>query len=88
MCKKLFLLFSFFVIQLTFSQKYFDKDWKETARSNAKFYRLMPLKEVGELVLIQDFYIDGTPQVEGYAYKKDDDFYVGDISWYDENGVL
>ena len=86
MRKNLLLLFSFLIVQFTFSQKYFDKDWKETTRSNASFYRIMPMKELGELVLMQDFYMDGTRQFEGYVYKTDEDSYVGDISYYDAAG--
>lgn len=65
---------------------YYDSDWKVTSKENASYYRLMPMKEVGELVLLQDFYIDGTPQFEGYVLKKDENAYVGDIVWYDEYG--
>lgn len=65
---------------------YYDKDWKVTTKPNALYYRQMPMKEVGELVLLQDFYINGTPQFEGYVLKKNEQTYVGDAIWYDENG--
>jgi len=73
-----------------FSQKsdpiYYDKDWEVTTKANASFYRLMPLKQTGELVLLQDFYINGTQQFEGYTLENNENTYVGDIIWYDEKG--
>lgn len=90
MIKKSICIISFLLFITVFSQKsepvYYDKDWKVTAKSNAFYYRLMPMKELGELVLLQDFYINGTPQFEGYALKKNESTYAGDIVWYDENG--
>jgi len=75
---------------MLFSQKsdpiYYDKDWEVTTKANASFYRLMPLKQLGELVLLQDFYINGTQQFEGYVLKTNENEYVGDVVWYNENG--
>ena len=75
---------------MLFAQKsdsiYYNKDWEVTTKANASFYRLMPLKQIGELVLLQDFYINGTQQFEGYTLKANENAYVGDIIWYDENG--
>ena len=90
MIKKITLIVSFLFSQILFCQKsdpvYYDKDWKKTTKANASYYRIMPLNQHGELVLLQDFYIDGTPQFEGYIFKNDENAYVGDIVWYDENG--
>ncbi|WP_411811548.1 toxin-antitoxin system YwqK family antitoxin [Chryseobacterium scophthalmum] len=90
MIKKTALIISFLFFQILFCQNadpvYYDQDWKVTTKANASYYRLMPMKEVGELVLIQDFYMNGTLQFEGYTFKKDENAYVGDVVWYDENG--
>lgn len=90
MIKKTALIISFLFLKMFFCQNtdpiYYDQDWKVTTKAKASYYRLMPMKEIGELVLIQDFYINGTPQFEGYAFKKDENAYVGDIVWYDVNG--
>lgn len=90
MIKKITLIISCLFLQMLFSQKsdpiYYDKDWEVTTKANASFYRLMPLKQIGELVLLQDFYINGTQQFEGYTLKNNENAYVGDIIWYDENG--
>jgi uncharacterized protein len=87
---KVLYIISFMSFQLLLSQKaepvYYDKDWKVTSKANASYYRLMPKKGIGELVLLQDFYISGTPQFEGYVFKKDENIYVGDVVWYDEYG--
>lgn len=75
---------------MVFSQKtepiYYNEDWKVTTKDKALFYRLTPIKELGEMILLQDFYINGTPQFEGYTFKDDENNYVGDIVWYDEHG--
>ncbi|MCJ8155240.1 hypothetical protein MKJ01_15850 [Chryseobacterium sp. SSA4.19] len=90
MIKKNILFTAILYSQILFGQKsepfYYDKDWKVTTKSNALYYRQNPMKEVGELVLLQDFYINGTPQFEGYVLKQNENAYVGDIVWYDENG--
>lgn len=90
MIKKNLLITAFLFSQILLSQKsesiYYDKDWKVTTKSNALYYRQMPMKEIGELILLHDFYITGTPQFEGYSLKKNENAYVGDIIWYDENG--
>ena len=90
MIKKITLIISCLFLQMLFSQKsdpiYYDEDWKVTTKANASFYRLMPLKQIGELVLLQDFYINGTQQFEGYTLKANENAYVGDIVWYDESG--
>ncbi len=90
MIKKTTFIISLLFLKMFFCQNtepvYYDQDWKVTSKAKALYYRLMPMKEIGELVLIQDFYINGTPQFEGCAFKKDEDAYVGDIVWYDKNG--
>jgi antitoxin component YwqK of YwqJK toxin-antitoxin module len=90
MIKKTALIISLLFLKMLFCQNtepiYYDQDWKVTSKAKALYYRLTPMKEIGELVLIQDFYINGTPQFEGYAFKKDENAYVGDIVWYDVNG--
>ena len=65
---------------------YFDKDWKPSTKNNYSFYRPIPLKKVGDLVLLKDYYKNGTLQFQGYIYPNDENKYVGDIFWYDENG--
>ncbi|MCG9792443.1 toxin-antitoxin system YwqK family antitoxin [Flavobacterium algicola] len=88
--KIIFILPFYFSITNTFSQEktilYFDSNWKETTKENHAYYRVLPLKEIGELVLIEDFYKNGNRQMQGYALKDQQDTSIGDIYWYDENG--
>lgn len=90
MIKKVLFLLTFLLMKWSFSQKtepiYYDGDWKITNKDKALFYRQTPIKELGEMILLQDFYINGTPQFEGYTFKHNENKYVGDIVWYDENG--
>jgi len=66
---------------------YFDNDWQETNRNNYAFFRPLPLKKVGDLLLIQDFYKNGNRQMQGYVLASKPNTYVGDVYWYDENGI-
>ncbi|AWK03393.1 hypothetical protein HYN56_03805 [Flavobacterium crocinum] len=65
---------------------YFDVNWKTTSKENASFYRMQPFKKLGNLILVEDFYINKTPQFQGYAFQDNEDNYVGDVVWFDENG--
>lgn len=90
MTTKIFNIILILTTSFSFSQNsdriYYDKDWKETTKESASFYRIMPSKKVGNLFLMQDFYSNNTPQFQGYALQSDENSYVGDIVWYDENG--
>ncbi|MET3029795.1 toxin-antitoxin system YwqK family antitoxin [Flavobacterium johnsoniae] len=65
---------------------YFDANWKTTTKENASFYRIQPSKKLGNLILVEDFYINKTPQFQGYSFQDNEDNYVGDVLWLDENG--
>ncbi|MDX6180775.1 hypothetical protein SGQ44_01320 [Flavobacterium sp. Fl-77] len=90
MNNKILNLILIFTVGCSFSQnkdfKYFDKNWQETIKDKAFFYRIMPSKKIDNLVLIEDFYINKTPQFQGYSLESDENSHVGDIVWYDENG--
>lgn len=90
MTNKILTLIFVFMIQFSSSQNmetlYFDADWKTTTKENASFYRIMPSKKIDNLVLMEDFYINKTPQFQGYSFENKESDYVGDIIWFDENG--
>lgn len=79
-----------FTTLFSFSQNmeplYFDANWKTTTKENASFYRIQPSKKLGNLILVEDFYINKTPQFQGYSFQDNEDNYVGDVLWLDENG--
>lgn len=81
----------YFIGANSFSQEqnmlYFDLNWEPTTKENHVFYRPMPLKKIGKLVLIEDFYKNGNRQMQGYVLKDNQEKYIGDIYWYDENGM-
>jgi hypothetical protein len=67
---------------------YFDKNWEVTTKDNHSFYRPLPLKKLGNLFLLRDFYKNGTLQMQGYLLdENNENSYVGDIFWYDKNGL-
>jgi len=65
---------------------YFDRDWKPSTREKHAFYRPLPLRQVGELLYVQDFYKNGNLQMQGYVSATDETIAVGDTYWYDEEG--
>ena len=82
---KILSLFILLFPLISFSQTdklYFDEYWSKTDKDSALFYRLPP-KPQGEYYLIQDFYIDGTLQMEGLSMSTDEDIFHGPIKWYD-----
>ncbi|MCW2120684.1 toxin-antitoxin system YwqK family antitoxin [Flavobacterium sp. 7A] len=86
-----FLILFFCIGTSIFSQEksmiYYDAQWKPTTKENHSFYRPLPLKKLGNLVLIEDFYKNGNRQMQGYVLKVNQDKYIGDIHWYDVNGL-
>ncbi|MFD2552785.1 toxin-antitoxin system YwqK family antitoxin [Sphingobacterium tabacisoli] len=65
---------------------YFDEDWQETTRDKHVYYRPLPLKQEGELLLLKDYYKGGQLQMQGYIMADNPEIYVGDAYWYDEKG--
>nr|BFF40212.1 hypothetical protein BACY1_20170 [Tenacibaculum mesophilum] len=63
-----------------------DKNWKETNKENAFFYR-NPIKKEGKLYRVNDFYIDGTLQMTGLSKYKDS-IYLQQAFWYTKEGKL
>lgn len=90
MTRKFLTLIILFTTLFSYSQNmeplYFDADWKITTKENASFYRMQPSKKIGNLVLVEDFYINKTPQFQGYSFQDNEDNYVGDVIWFDANG--
>ena len=65
--KTLLILIAVFSFLRVFSQDtiYFDKDWKKTSKSVAKFYRIHSSE--GSKTKIADYYITDTLQMTGFA---------------------
>jgi len=64
---------------------WFDINWKETSKKNAAFYRPEPKKK-GDAYYLVDYYLNGAKQMEGVSNDPREDFYIGRVSWYHENG--
>lgn len=74
----------------SFAQKdtiWFDKNWKETTKSKASFYRCECTKK-GDGYLYTDYYISGVKQMEGISLDKNKEVYDGIVRWYFENGSI
>lgn len=88
--KKLFAL-TLFALLLNisiFSQEkiYFDENWEKTTQDKMEYYRQTEPK--GKLILIKDYYKDGTLQMEGLASDAtpQSEVYDGKVTWYTREG--
>lgn len=65
---------------------YFDQDWNPSTKDHYAYFRPLPLKTLGELSLIRDYHKNGNLQMQGYVRSDNEEYYVGDVYWYDEQG--
>lgn len=75
------------VYALSFSQEktYFDADWEITTKENAKFYR--EVEQISDsLYSMNDYYISGAIQMEGFSSDSVKFIYEKTAVWYYENG--
>ncbi|AXT55377.1 hypothetical protein D1815_06255 [Aquimarina sp. AD1] len=66
---------------------WYDKNWRLSIKDDAAFYR-PPVSKKGELYLVQDYYINGSLQMEGTSSNAAKDFWEGVVTWYDINGKV
>ncbi|KAA5821398.1 hypothetical protein FPF71_16090 [Algibacter amylolyticus] len=89
--KNLTLLLALFIATTIYAQKdtlYFNSNWVKSTKKEASFYRLIPIKKVGDLFEIKDYYTNGNLQMEGYYSNLEDKTFHGEVKWYYENGQL
>ncbi|MDQ0064170.1 membrane-binding protein [Chryseobacterium lathyri] len=67
---------------------YFDENWEKTTQNKMEFYRETEHK--GKLILIRDFYKNGTLQMEGLVSDATpgSEIYEGKITWYNAEGKV
>ncbi|MBN2610539.1 MAG: TonB family protein [Bacteroidales bacterium] len=86
------LVCAYLVVSITtFSQWgtdsiYFDENWKNTTRVNAKFFRLMDVDTIKILFLVEDYYISGNLQMSGAYRSINPDVKVGEFKYWYDNG--
>ncbi len=87
--KNTFLILLLSIASNLMAQKdtlYFNAVWNKTTKQNAEFYRPMPLKKVGDMYQIKDYYINGNLQMEGLITHPAKEIYHGKAIWYYKNG--
>ncbi|QIE58709.1 toxin-antitoxin system YwqK family antitoxin [Rasiella rasia] len=88
--KNIFTLIFLTSFSICFSQNdtiFYDKDWKVVIKEYASFYR-PPVKKVGELFEVKDYYINGQIQSHGYSSSNTQDFWEGEVKYYYTNGSI
>jgi len=67
----------------------FHTNWIKATKNDAEFYRPMPLKKVGNLYQIKDYYSNGNVQMEGFITNPENAYtYEGKVIWYYKNGNI
>ncbi|WP_298319315.1 hypothetical protein [uncultured Aquimarina sp.] len=73
-----------------FAQKdtiWYNEKWQVTSKEGSAFYR-PPVSKKGDLYLIKDYYKNGKLQMQGTSAEKDNDFWEGTVTWYNEDGKV
>jgi TonB family protein len=66
---------------------YFDSNWEQTTRENARYYRLIDFDTTGKPIFhVKDFYISGNLQMEGKYRSIYPDYKTGEFIYWYENG--
>jgi antitoxin component YwqK of YwqJK toxin-antitoxin module len=86
----LFIIFAFLTMSLT-AQKtvWFDSNWNVSVKEKAAYYR-PAVKKTDKGYLIEDYYISGKKQMEGFSKtnKPNNEMYVGLVKYFYENGQI
>lgn len=73
---------------VTFAQEriYFDENWEATTKDHMVYYR--ETSKQGNLILLKDYYKNGTLQFEGLAsdVTPNHEVYEGKVTWYFPDG--
>jgi uncharacterized protein len=90
MKKRLFTIINLLIFcQQIFGQEkiYFDKDWKQTSKENAAYFR--KINKLGELYTIRDYFISGEKQFEGKSSTPSEPLSFDSTAiWYNKNGKI
>ena len=69
--------------------EFFDKDWNQTTKEHAEYYREITYDEIGKPDgKVCDYYISGEKQFEGYLLSANPDTLTGLCRWYYKNGEI
>lgn len=88
---RLLFLLLIFLIDTTYiygqQKRYFDKDWKETTKDKAEYYRIVNKNQ--QNYSVKDFYISGKLQFEGISTTDAEPLNLqGKAVWYYDNGNI
>lgn len=89
---KIALIFIFFIcLQYTAVAQndtiWYDKEWNETSKFHAEFFRPKPKKKKGKYV-IKDYYLNGKLQMEGPSIEQDTTIFDGEVTHYYKTGIM
>ncbi len=86
------LFFLFVIIHVSNGQVqdtiYYDINWKESCKIDAKYYRLFGKDLHSGLVKVKDYYITGEIQMEGQYLTEEMETKTGKFIWFYKNGNI
>ncbi len=85
-----FCLVAILISSTLFAQKdtiWYDANWGETERAHASYFRPAPEKK-GNGFWWEDYYIDGTIQMEALSLKENEELLDGKVTWYYPDGKV
>lgn len=86
----LLCLLALIISSSLFAQKdtlWYDANWGETERAHASYYRPAPDKKDNGYWW-EDYYIDGTKQMEAISLKENEEILDGKVTWFHPNGKI
>ena len=68
---------------------YFDSDWKQSIKENAKYYRIINNDTNGKFqFIVKDYYLSGQIQMKGVYKSIYPDYKIGKFTYWYENGQV
>jgi TonB family protein len=73
--------------QIVTDTMYFDRDWQQAEKENARYYRVISMDTSGQfLFYVTDYYLSGQEQMTGTYRTIRPDFREGTFNWFYEDG--
>jgi antitoxin component YwqK of YwqJK toxin-antitoxin module len=83
-----FLFFSTYNLLAQNDTLWYNANWIEVpTKAEASFFR-PPVKQIGELFKVEDYYISGALQMSGTSKYAAKDFWEGTVTWYAKDGKV
>ena len=66
---------------------FFDKEWNQSVKKEASYFRIVSIDTSRILFLVRDYYLNGQLQMEGAYRSINPDMRIGEFSFWHQNGI-